>query len=64
MSNTTPKEQLLRIATVLAATGLPRSSLYLAIKKGFFPKPVKLSERSVAWKRSEVDAWIESRQAA
>lgn len=58
------QEQLIRLATVLSLTGLPKSSLYHQIKNGSFPKPVKLSERSVAWKVSEIEAWVESRQVA
>jgi prophage regulatory protein len=40
------------------------STLYYFISEGTFPKPVKLGKRTVAWKKSKVDAWIESRETA
>jgi len=52
---------LLRLKKVCDKTGLSRSSLYVAIKQGEFPKPVSIGKRSVAWKSTDVDAWIESR---
>jgi prophage regulatory protein len=54
-------ETLIRRPDVEARTGLPRSTLYDAIERGSFPRPIKLSERSVAWVASEVDAWVASR---
>jgi prophage regulatory protein len=40
--------RFLRLKEVLAICGKSRSSVYDAIKKGEFPKPVKLSARSSA----------------
>ena len=57
-------EQLLRRKQVEAMTGLGRSSIYAAMQRGDFPKPVRLSARAVAWRQSEVAAWIEAREAA
>lgn len=31
------------------------------VREGNFPKPIKLGANCVAWRRDEVDAWIESR---
>jgi prophage regulatory protein len=56
--------RLLRRRAVEDLTGLPRSSLYAAIQHGRFPKPVRLSARSVAWRASEVLEWVASRSAA
>lgn len=44
-------------------TGLPRSSLYAAIKARRFPKAVQIGPRSVAWRSDEVEAWINARQS-
>lgn len=49
--------RFLRLKEVLAICGKSRSSVYDAIKKGDFPKPVKLSGRSSAWVASEVEQW-------
>lgn len=53
--------RFMRLPEVLALCGKSRSSIYVAIKKGEFPAPVKLSSRSSAWMRSEIAAWTESR---
>lgn len=31
------------------------------VREGNFPKPIKLGANCVAWRRNEVDAWLESR---
>jgi len=56
--------RLLRLREVCDKTGLSRSSLYVAIKRGEFPKSVSIGKRSVAWKSTDIDAWIESRPLA
>ncbi len=49
---------------VRAAIGIKaRSSLRNMIANGKFPRPVKLSERRVAWPSSEVRAWQKQRIA-
>ena len=55
-------ETLQRKPIVLSRTGLPNSTLYYFINEGTFPKPVKLGKRTVAWKKSEIDEWIDSRE--
>jgi predicted DNA-binding transcriptional regulator AlpA len=32
-------------------------------QKGKFPRPVKLSERTSAWRTSEIVRWIDERQS-
>ena len=49
-------QTLLRLPTVKAETGASRSTIYLRIQQGLWPKPVKLGPRSVAWPASEVAA--------
>jgi prophage regulatory protein len=49
--------RLIRLKEVLTICGKSRSSVYEAIKKGDFPKPVKLHGRSSAWIKSEVEQW-------
>lgn len=57
-------DSLARRREVQHDTGLSRSSLYRLIAAGEFPAQVRLSSNTVAWLRSEVDAWIASRVAA
>lgn len=56
--------KLLRRHAVTELTGLPRSSLYAAIKANKFPKAVVIGKRAVAWRSNEVEAWIEARQSS
>lgn len=51
-------ERLLRLPAVCEQTGLGKSSVYALPE---FPKPLVLSRRAVAWRQSEITAWIESR---
>ena len=57
-------KRLLRRPEVEAITGLKRSSIYAKMDAGVFPKPVKLSERAVAWLEHEVQGWLENRISA
>jgi prophage regulatory protein len=52
--------RFLRLREVLAICGKSRSSIYEAIRKGKFPKPVKLGANSSAWINSEIDEWMRS----
>ena len=53
--------KILRLPDVLQRCGLSRSSLYSQVAKGEFPKPVKISKRSVGWVESDLDDWVQSR---
>ena len=55
---------VMRRAEVERTTGLSRSSIYLFIKKGEFPKPIKLGTKAVGWIAAEVEAWKADRVAA
>ncbi|GAF71033.1 unnamed protein product [marine sediment metagenome] len=56
--------RFLRLNQVVEKTGISRSTVYLYLNQGRFPKPVHVSERLVAWVESEVDAWMQERIAA
>jgi prophage regulatory protein len=47
-------DTILRLPAVKTSTGLSRSTLYLRIAQGEFPKPVSLGGRAVGWPASEV----------
>lgn len=55
--------QLMRRPEVERVTGFRRSQLYLLMSRGEFPRPVRIGERAVAWRASDVRLWIESREA-
>lgn len=52
------KLSILRRKQVEKRTGLSRSTIYLRIQEGTFPKPINLGERAVGWVESEIDAWL------
>ena len=52
---------LLRLGSVKARTGLSRSSIYLRMGEGTFPKQISLGSRAVGWMDSEIDSWVKSR---
>lgn len=49
---------ILRLRDVKARTGLSRSTIYLRMSEGLFPKPISLGGRSVGWIEAEVSEWI------
>ena len=40
-------------------TGLSRSTIYLRVYEGTFPKPVSLGGRAVGWVDAEIQQWLE-----
>jgi prophage regulatory protein len=54
---------ILRRKQVEARTGLSRSTIYLRISEGTFPRPVSLGVRAVGWASDAIDAWIAARIA-
>ena len=52
--------KFLKLQNVMSITGLSRSSIYLAIAEGRFPKQVNLGARSIAFLESEVQEWMEA----
>ena len=53
--------KLLRIADVSRKTTLAKSTIWLKMAQGDFPKPTKLSPAINVWKESDIDAWIEGK---
>lgn len=48
-----------RLPRVKQKCGLAKSTIYAEIASGKFPKPLRVSSRSVAWLSCEIMAWIE-----
>lgn len=52
------RQEFYRLPDVLRFAGFKsRSHLYVLAKTGKFPKPVKIGPNSIAWRRSELEAW-------
>jgi len=59
-ARTQPAPSILRRKQVEARTGLSRSTIYLRVSEGTFPRPVRLGgRRAVGWIESEIQQWLE-----
>ena len=45
-------------------TDMSRSTIYVLMPKGLFPKPIRISKRGVRWFEDEILEWMESRERA
>ncbi|MBB4216287.1 putative DNA-binding transcriptional regulator AlpA [Rhizobium sp. BK212] len=54
-----PEVGLLRLSEVLRYIPVSRSTIYSKIKAGTWPAPVRVSERVVAWKSSDIRDLLE-----
>jgi len=56
MKNTTnlPETGFLRLPTVLSYISCSKTAWYDGIKAGIYPKQIKLSERSSAWRVEDI----------
>lgn len=50
-------QTFLRIKQVKAITGMSRSWLYEAIRRGDFPAPITIGSRAVAWDADSIANW-------
>ena len=50
---------ILRLPAVKTSTGLSRSTIYLRVSQGTFPKPVSLGGRAVGWLETEIQEWLQ-----
>lgn len=66
MTNTSAEsgDTIIRKSKVLELVGMRSTWLYAAMKRGDFPKPIRLSANAVGWRKSEVLAWIAEREEA
>ena len=62
-SKTQAPGRFLRLPEVMARTGLSRSTIYVRLEQGCFPRPVSLGSRAVGWVEAEVDEWMRERIA-
>ena len=57
-SDTSP---FLRMWAVTRMTGLGRSTNYRLVAQDKFPSPVRLANRAIAWRRTDLERWTEMR---
>ena len=51
-------DRIVRMKTVLARTGLSKSTIYRKIGKGTFPAQLKISTNGAGWHESEINRWV------
>jgi len=56
--------RLIRLPAVIEMTGYSRATIYRKMSDGTFPAAVRLGARAVAWRSTDIDAWIASRLPA
>lgn len=54
----------LRINDVMQRTALARSTVWLWVKQGKLPAPIKLSERVTVWRESDLNDWMNEQGVA
>ncbi|HCM1204030.1 TPA: AlpA family phage regulatory protein [Vibrio parahaemolyticus] len=57
-----PTDRLIREDERRTLTSISRSQAWVLEQKGLFPKRIRLGNRSVAWRLSEILEWIETRE--
>jgi prophage regulatory protein len=51
-------DRIIRMNTVLARTGLSRSTIYRKIAEGTFPPQLKISINGAGWRESDINRWV------
>ena len=58
-----PRDLILR-SELLELVPLSVTTIWRLERAGQFPRRIPISEKRVAWRRSEIEAWLEQRAAA
>lgn len=56
--------KIIRLPAVKEKTGISRSSIYLRMSKGEFPKSISLGDRAIGWLESDIEQWLDERISA
>jgi prophage regulatory protein len=54
----TSRGDLIRQDQLLAEIPIGNTTLWRWVNEGRFPRPIRLGQRVIAWRRSDVDAWL------
>ena len=54
-------DRLISMKEVTARVPFTRVHIYRLMKRGEFPRTIKIGKRRVCWRESEIDAWIASK---
>lgn len=56
------QDRFLAPKRVAELTSLHRTTIYRKVEAGQFPPPVRLGERRIAFRESDIRAWMEARE--
>ena len=56
--------KLLTRDEVLEIVPMSRAMLYVEVRAGRFPSPIRLGRRRVAWREDELMSWVQNRPRA
>ena len=59
LTGTNQVPRLFRLPAVIERTCLSRTQIYRLMDRGDFPRPIKLSERAIAWPSEAIEEWID-----
>ena len=54
--------KLLRESELRSLLKISHSTIYTLIKRGFFPPPLRIGLRAVAWRQTDVEKWLASKE--
>ena len=54
------ERRIVRRDEVSKLTGLARATIYKKVKESSFPAPVRLGARSVGWRLTDIDTWLQA----
>lgn len=56
------EDRFLRMSELAPMLGIGHSTIYRLIKENKFPKQIKLTERTVVWRLSVINKWVEDKE--
>ena len=54
------ERRIVRMDEVSKLTGLARATIYKKVNDGSFPPPIRLGDRAVGWRMSDIVTWLEA----
>jgi prophage regulatory protein len=64
MSRHLPPDDLILRAERKRLVPISEATVWRMERRGEFPRRIRVSAKRVAWRRSEIEAWLQRRQAA
>lgn len=55
---------IIRPSKIKEAAGISKSTAYRLTSEGKFPKPIKLTDKIVGWRASDIEEWLTKRAKA